>query len=120
MKVINNGMIQAYFAGLGELMPLARQAGLPMETAMRILSGGPAGMPIIADRLPKVLGQDKSVGFAMTAVAKDNDVFRNVVQSFGLEAPILELAAAQQRAVLDAGLGDDDPAIMVPFAYDRG
>ena len=119
MKVINNGMIQAYFAGLGELMPLARQAGLPMETAMSILSGGPAGMPMIADRLPKVLGQDKSVGFAMTAVAKDNDVFRNVVQSFGLEAPILELAAAQQRAVLDAGLGDDDPAIMVPFAYDR-
>lgn len=120
MKVINNGMIQAYFAGLGEMMPLAQRAGLPMETAMRILCGGPAGMPMIADRLPKVLGEDKSVGFAMSAVAKDNDVFQRVVASFGLDAPVLQIAGTQQNAVLAAGLAEEDPAVMVPFAYQQG
>jgi len=120
MKVINNGMIQAYFAGLNDMMPLAKRAGLPMETAMRILSGGPAGMPMIADRLPKILGDDQSIGFAMSAVAKDNDVFLRVVRSFGLEAPILEIAGKQQRAVVAAGHADADPAVMVPFAYDNG
>lgn len=34
MKVINNGMIQTYFNGLADFMPLARQAGLPLETAL--------------------------------------------------------------------------------------
>ncbi|MEL6682516.1 MAG: NAD(P)-dependent oxidoreductase [Pseudomonadota bacterium] len=120
MKVVNNGMIQAYFAGLAEMMPLARHAGLPMETAMRILSGGPAGMPMIADRLPKILGEDPTVGFAMSAVAKDNDVFQNVMQSFGLDDPVLKLAGSQQRAVVEAGHGDKDPAIMVSFAYENG
>ncbi len=120
MKVINNGMIQAYFAGLAEMMPLAKRAGLPMETAMRILCGGPAGMPMIADRLPKVLGEDPTVGFAMSAVAKDNDVFRRVVGSFGLDAPILAIAGEQQKQVLAAGLADADPAAMIPFAYDKG
>ncbi|MDX8347231.1 NAD(P)-dependent oxidoreductase [Cognatiyoonia sp. IB215446] len=120
MKVINNGMIQAYFAGLNDMMPLAKRAGLPMETAMRILSSGPAGMPMIADRLPKILGEDQSVGFAMSAVAKDNDVFLRVVRSFGLDAPILEIAGKQQRAVVAAGHADADPAVMVPFAYDNG
>lgn len=120
MKVINNGMIQAYFAGLNEMMPLAKRAGLPMDTAMRILAGGPAGMPMISDRLPKVLGEDQSVGFAMSAVAKDNDVFQRVVYSFGLKAPILDIAGTQQRAVCDAGHAEADPAVMVPFAYDHG
>lgn len=119
MKVINNSMIQIYFAGLSELMPLAKRAGLPLETALRILGGGPAGLPMVTDRIPKILGEDKTVGFAMSAVAKDNEVFRNVLQSFGLDASIMDIAKLQQNEVIGAGLGDADPAIMIPFAYNK-
>lgn len=118
MKVINNGMLQCYFNGLGDMMPLAKRAGLPMETAMRILCGGPAGIPMVIDRLPKILGTDTSVGFTIAAAHKDNDVFQRVVQSFGLDSPVLASTAERQKAAIAAGLGEDDPAAMVPFAYD--
>lgn len=120
MKVINNGMLQCYFNGLGDLMPLAKRAGLPMETAMRILSGGPAGIQMVIDRLPKILGEDKTVGFTVAAAHKDNDVFQRVVQSFGLESSVLANSGERQRAAIDAGLGEDDPAVLVSFAYEQG
>jgi 3-hydroxyisobutyrate dehydrogenase-like beta-hydroxyacid dehydrogenase len=119
MKTINNGMLQCYFGGLDDLMPLAKRAGLPMETAMRILTGGPAGMRMVADRLPKILGEDKTVGFTISAAYKDNDVFQRVVQSYALESNVLKDSATRQQTAIDAGLGEEDPAAMVGFAYNR-
>ena len=120
MKTINNSMLQCYFSGLDDMMPLAKRAGLPLETALRILSGGPAGMPMIADRIPKILGEDKTVGFEIQAAHKDNDVFQRVVAAYGLTSPMLAEAAERQKAALDAGLGESDPAALVSAAYDRG
>ncbi|QHQ34300.1 NAD(P)-dependent oxidoreductase [Algicella marina] len=120
MKVVNNGMIQTYFNGLAELMPLAREAGLPLETALRILSGGPAGMPMVADRIPKVLGEDTAVGFTNSAVFKDNDVFRRVVQSFGLASGSLSAFGAREPELRAAGLAEEDPAALIRWAYEHG
>lgn len=120
MKVINNGMLQTYFGGLAELMPLARQAGLPLETAMRILCGGPAGTPMVTARIPKILGEDKSIGFANSAVFKDNDVFQRVLDSYGLSSPALISFGLQKDAVEEAGLLERDPAELVSWAYYGG
>ncbi|WP_300011320.1 NAD(P)-dependent oxidoreductase [uncultured Roseobacter sp.] len=118
MKVINNGMIQTYFNGLADFMPLAKRAGLPLETALKILSGGPAGMPMVADRIPKVLGQDKEIGFTINATYKDADVFRRVMQSFDLPSPMLDSFAEMSGTAIEAGLGEDDPAAFIRFAYE--
>ncbi len=120
MKTINNSMIQCYFSGLDDMMPLAKRAGLPLETALRILCGGPAGMPMIADRIPKILGEDPTTGFTIAAAHKDNDVFRRVVMAYGLEAPTLDHTSARQKIALSEGLGENDPAILVSAAYNRG
>jgi 3-hydroxyisobutyrate dehydrogenase-like beta-hydroxyacid dehydrogenase len=120
MKTINNSMLQCYFSGLDDMMPLAKRAGLPLETALRILCGGPAGLPMIADRIPKILGEDKTVGFEIQASHKDNGVFQRVVAAYGLTSPMLAEAAERQKAALDAGLGESDPAALVSAAYDRG
>ena len=101
-------------------MPLAKRAGLPMATAMQILSGGPAGVQMVIDRMPKILGEDKTVGFTIAAAHKDNDVFQRVVQSFELESPILITCGERQQTAIDAGLGEDDPAALVSFAYQQG
>ncbi len=119
MKVINNGMIQTYFTGLSDLMPLAKQAGLPLETALRILCGGPAGMPMITNRIAKVLGEDKEVGFGLNTAFKDNDVFRRVLSSFGLSSPALENFDLLKDGVIEAGLWESDPAALINLAYDR-
>ncbi|PTV97581.1 3-hydroxyisobutyrate dehydrogenase [Rhodobacter aestuarii] len=120
MKVINNGMLQAYWAGLADMMPLARRAGLPLETVLNILAGGPAGMPALRDRLPKVLGEDEAVGFPARGVFKDNALFRAIVQAHGLTAPTLERLAAEQEAATETGVIDQDLARLIWLAYDRG
>ncbi len=120
MKTINNGMLQCYFSGLDDMMPLAKRAGIPLETAIRILSGGPAGLPMIADRIPKIIGQDTTVGFTISAAHKDNDVFQRVVQAYGLASPVLAEAAERQKVALAEGRGEEDPAALVSAAYHRG
>ncbi len=120
MKVINNGMLQAYFSGLTDLLPMAARAGLPLETVMTILSGGPAGMPMVRDRLPKILGQDPTVGFPVSGLFKDNALFRAIVASYGLPSPTLDRLAGQQPAAEAAGLWEQDLASLVRLAYESG
>lgn len=118
MKTINNSMLQVYVQGLRELLPLARRAGLPLETALRIVSGGPAGLPMVRDRIPKILGQDDEVGFTLEAIFKDNEVFRSVVAAHGLSAPTLDRYGALREEVARLGLLDQDPAALIRAAYD--
>jgi len=120
MKTINNSMLQCYVSGLDDMMPLAKRAGLPLETALRILCGGPAGIPMITDRIPKILGEDETVGFEIQAAHKDNGVFQRVAQAYGLNSPVLALAGERQKQALADGLGEEDPAALVSAAYDRG
>lgn len=118
MKVINNSMIQVYFSGLSDMMPLAKEAGLPLETTLRILGAGPAGMPMLTNRLPKILGEDEAVGFTINAAFKDNDVCQRVAESFGVNAPTLKTFDDLKDAVAKAGFGERDPAALVNLAYD--
>lgn len=120
MKTINNAMLQSYFAALAEQMRIARRAGLPLETALKILSGGPAGAPVLTDRLPRILGHDGSVGFPIEGVAKDNAVFRRVAADAAVPTPTLDAAAALIDKALAQGLGKADVAALIAMAYGDG
>jgi len=117
MKSINNAMMQSYFAGLAEQMRVARHAGLSLEMALTILSGGPAGAPVLKDRMPRILGHDASVGFPIHGAAKDNDVFRRVAAEAGVATPTLDAASAMIAAAMDAGLAEADVAALIAMAY---
>lgn len=119
MKTVNNAMLQAYMVGLAEVLPLAREAGLSLETALGIVAGGPAGTPMVKDRLPRALGQDDSVGFSLADVLKDNGVFRDVLAAAGLPSPILDRFASLGAEAVADGVGDRDVAAFIPHAYAR-
>ena len=117
MKSINNAMMQSYFAGLAEQMRVARRSGLSLETALTILSGGPAGAPVLKDRLPRMLGQDMSVGFPIHGAAKDNGVFRRVAADIGVKTPTLDAARVMIDQAIAAGLAEADVAALIAMAY---
>lgn len=119
MKVINNGMIQTYVAGLAELLPMARRAGLSLEVALKILCGGPAGMPLVTARIPKILGEDNEVGFSLDGAFKDNEMFQQVVKSYGLTPTMLARFGEHRDDIAEAGLLEHDPAAMISRAYER-
>lgn len=120
MKTINNAMMQSYFAALAEQMRVARHAGLPLEMVLRILGGSPAGAPVLQDRLPRMLGEDASVGFPIRGAAKDNAVFRQVAAEAGVATPTLEAAAALIETAIASGLAEADVAALVAMAYADG
>lgn len=117
MKTVNNAMLQTYWTSLAEQVRVAKRAGLPLETALSILCGGPAGMPMVRDRIPKILGQDDVVGFTVSGIAKDNAVFQRIAVELGVDAPTLRAAAAMIRDGMDAGLSEADPAALIARAY---
>lgn len=120
MKTINNSMLQTYVAGLSDMLPLAKRAGIPLADVLTILNNGPAGLPMIRDRMAKILGEDPTVGFPLSGIAKDNDVFRRVVEAHGLAAPALELAGQAQQEAIRKGLADRDPAAAIAASYHDG
>jgi 3-hydroxyisobutyrate dehydrogenase-like beta-hydroxyacid dehydrogenase len=117
MKTVNNALMQSYFAGLAEQIRVAKRAGLPIETALKILCGGPAGLPMVRDRLPKILGQDDTVGFTVSGIAKDNAVFQRVAAELGIDTPTLKAAEAMIRDGVATGLSEADPAALFAQAY---
>jgi 3-hydroxyisobutyrate dehydrogenase-like beta-hydroxyacid dehydrogenase len=117
MKTVNTSMLQAYITALMEQLRLAKRAGLPLETAIHIVSGGPAGLTMVRDRIPKILGQDAEVGFTIGGILKDAQVFQRIAADYGVDTPSLALAEAMERAAVDAGLADIDPAHLIAHAY---
>ncbi len=117
MKTVNNALLQTYFAGLVEQMQVAKRAGLDLETALTILCGGPAGVPMVRDRLPKILGRDPAVGFTVAGIAKDNAVFQRVAGELGVAVPTLRAAEAMIADGMAAGLEGADPAALIARAY---
>ncbi len=75
-------------------------------------------MPMLTNRLPKILGEDEAVGFTINAAFKDNDVCQRVAESFGVNAPTLKTFDDLKDAVAKAGFGERDPAALVNLAYD--
>ncbi|MBY6201189.1 NAD(P)-dependent oxidoreductase [Maritalea mobilis] len=119
MKVVNNGVLQGYFATLAEMMRIAKRAGLPFETALGIVAKGPAGTPMLTARLPKMLGQDEGVGFPISGVSKDNAIFQRVAEELGVDAASLRSAAALWQTGIEDGLAEADVAMQIPHAYDK-
>jgi 3-hydroxyisobutyrate dehydrogenase-like beta-hydroxyacid dehydrogenase len=117
MKTINNAMIQVYIAGLAEQLRLAGRAGLPLKTALTILGSGPAGMPAMRDRIPKMLGEDDTVGFPVSGLLKDHAVFRRVAGDSGVETPALAAAEPLFLDAIEAGLAEVDGAAILARAY---
>ncbi len=118
MKVINNALHQAYFAMLRPMVQLAKRAGLPLELVLQTIAGGPAATPMFKGRVPKILGDDPEVGFALAGALKDARHFSNVTKGFGVDARLFDLAIEGIDRAAKAGLGEEDIARMITHAYD--
>jgi 3-hydroxyisobutyrate dehydrogenase len=98
MKTINNGMMQIYGAGLTEMLPVAKRAGIALEDVLTVLNAGPAGTDFIRDTdAENHRGGPESVGFTLNGVLKDNEVFRRVAESYGAPSRTLEIAGRGRR-----------------------
>ena len=116
-KIVINMILQGYWAILVDSVKVARRLGLPLEQTMNLLKSGPASTGLFAGRVPRILGEDTSVGFRIAGAAKDADVFMQTAKSLGLDTPALEVAQAIFRDAVAQGHEDRDLAAIISDAY---
>ena len=116
-KIVINMMLQGYWSILVDAVKVARKLGLPLEQTMNIMKSGPAAMGMFVGRVPRILGEDTSVGFRIEGAAKDADVFNQTAKSLGLDTPALDVAQQMFQQALEEGQGDEDVAAIISKAY---
>lgn len=119
MKIVVNAMIGGIMASLTEVIQIAKRSGLDYAATLQIVAGGPAGAPFINARLARMLGEDESIGFPVSAVLKDVGVFRAAAHELGVDAPMLANVHAMAETGASEGLGELDIATVVRAAWDR-
>jgi 3-hydroxyisobutyrate dehydrogenase len=116
-KIVNNMLLLGFWGALKEAMQFGKRAGLSAETMMTFLAGSPAATPLLAQRVPVILGQSDAVGFPIAGVLKDGALFTSTARHYGVPTPAMESALASYRACAEAGLGEADFAVMIRAAY---
>jgi 3-hydroxyisobutyrate dehydrogenase len=116
-KIVNNMLLMGFWGSLKEAVQVGKRAGLTAETMMTFLAGSPAATPLLAQRVPVILGESDAVGFTIAGVLKDGALFTRTARHYGVPTPAMEAALASYRACAEAGFGEADFAVMVRTAY---
>lgn len=116
-KIVNNMLLLGFWGSLMEAVQVGKRAGLSAETMMKFLAGSPAATPLLAQRVPVILGQSDDVGFTISGVLKDGAMFARTARHYGVPVPAMEAALASYRACQEAGFGEADFAVMIRQAY---
>lgn len=110
VKLVNNTWVAFASEAVATSMALARRLGLPTETVVDAIGGGPLVSPWQRAKLQRIAEDEFSAQFALSLALKD---VRLAIQSTGDDrfAALAGLAQEWQQAV-DHGLGDQDLTVM--------
>lgn len=114
-KIVNNTALAGAFHAIVDAIQLGHAMGLQLDTMLAFLKESPATTPMFRARIPKMTGEDDTVGFTIEAVLKDNALFLQAAEAFGVDLPELRHARQRLEAAIDADLGGQDPAALVRF-----
>jgi 3-hydroxyisobutyrate dehydrogenase-like beta-hydroxyacid dehydrogenase len=112
-KIMNNVALGGAWQAMIESMRLGARLGLDLETMVSILAESPATNPSFRTRIPKILGEDREVGFPVSGVLKDQDLFLRIADSVGASLPALSAARASFGHAAADGHGDEDLARVI-------
>ena len=110
-KLINNQLVAAQVAALGEALDVARKAGFrPVQISSLILNGA-ALSPIVKMKLPSMLNGDyDEPDFALSLMLKDARYAAALAQSLGAPADLVSGAVTAFARAEAKGLGAKDIA----------
>jgi 3-hydroxyisobutyrate dehydrogenase len=116
MKLVNNLLAAANLAAAAEAFALARRAGLDVRKVHEIVAASSGASWIESDRMPRALAGDLAARAAARILAKDVTLAAELARSHALDTPFADAARSAFRAVLDAGHGEDDDAVILALA----
>ena len=115
-KAVNQVMIAATYAGVGEGIALAQAAGLPMPALIEALGSGAAASWVLTNRSQNMIDDSYPLGFKVALHRKDLGIALDEAAMHGL---VLELSAAvarQEDALVASGHADEDVSALARVA----
>ena len=107
-KAVNQVMIAATYAGVGEGIALAQAAGLPMEPLVQALSAGAAGSWVLTNRAANMIEDAYPLGFKVSLHRKDLGIALDAAGGHGVPLALTSMVAAQEDGLVADGHGDED------------
>lgn len=121
IKAANQVICTLHYAAMAEGLLLAQQAGLDLEKALRVLTGGYANSRILEVRGPKAIAGDFQPGFKAGLHFKDVKIALDSARDLNLPLPFSALAAQFYQAIINRGEGHlDASALMRELARLQG
>jgi 2-hydroxy-3-oxopropionate reductase len=113
IKAANQIICTLHYAALAEGLLLAREAGLDLEKALKVLTGGYANSRILEVRGPKAIVGDFQPGFKARLHFKDMLIALNTAQDLDLPIPFTALAAQFYQSIVNKGEGELDASALL-------
>jgi 3-hydroxyisobutyrate dehydrogenase len=113
LKLINNFLSASQVAGLAEAMSLIERSGLDREKALRVLTEGAPGSPILKTISGRMVSKQYEPHFLLRLMAKD---LRYAVAEADQHSLDLDMGRAALRVfehAISAGQGEDDMSAVV-------
>ena len=107
-KIMNNIALAGAFQSAIEALQTGQAMGLSKDVMLSVLEKGPAITPMLRNRLPKVRGEDTTVGFSINGAIEDAKLFIRAANAAGVELTTMRAMEESFKAARDAGFGDAD------------
>jgi 3-hydroxyisobutyrate dehydrogenase len=113
MKLINNMVCGVQIASLAEAVALIKQTELDFSQALRVLTTGAPGSPLVGAVASRMEKHDYKVNFALRLMQKDLGYALDEGKSHHVALATVHSALGAFRRANDAGFGESDMASVV-------
>ena len=110
-KLIANLLVAIHNVASAEAILLGKKTGIEMETLFKVISSGAGSSKIFELRAPMMIEQEyQPATMKMSVWEKDLDLIKELVDSYGTDAPLFNLTKELYQKAHDLDLDDEDTA----------
>ena len=110
-KLIANLLVAIHNVASAEAILLGKKTGIEMETLFNVIASGAGSSKIFELRAPMMIEQEyQPATMKMSVWEKDLDLIKELVDSYGTDAPLFNLTKELYQKAHDLDLDDEDTA----------
>lgn len=112
LKLINNFVLGAFMAALGEAVALGEKAGIPKEELVEVLENGAGNSVVLKAKKEKLLGDDYSTHFSVKNLVKDLSYAYDLALASRKAVPLNATVRELYRLAFERGMEELDFSVV--------
>ncbi|WP_237358203.1 NAD(P)-dependent oxidoreductase [Rathayibacter tritici] len=118
-KACNQLIVAATMTAIAEAAVIAERSGLDLDTFLTLVEGGYAGSRVLETKRAALVSRDYTPTGVASYMTKDLRAAADEAEATGTSAPLLATLRTVFSELVDAGLGEEDLAVVHRFVAER-